>query len=86
MSRSNLTWIWNNPPKRNYIEVESLKENHTNQNKRLILESQERFKSKKHNVFTEEVNKIVWIGDDDKMIMQSIHSIETYAYGTSKDF
>ena len=33
--------------------------------------------------FTEEINKIASSSNDDK-IMQSIDSIETYAYGTSK--
>ena len=37
-----------------------------------------------HNVFTEEINKIALRSNDDKR-MQSIDSIEAYAYGTSKD-
>ena len=41
-------------------------------NNKLILKTQQRFKSERHNVSTEEVN-------------QSIDSIETYAYGTRKD-
>ena len=44
---------------------------------------QKRFKSEKHNVLTEEINKITLISNDDKR-MQSIDSIETYAYGTRK--
>ena len=36
------------------------------------------------NVFTEEINKIALSSNDDKR-MQSIDSIETYAYGTSKN-
>ena len=44
----------------------------------------QRFKSERHNVFTEETNKIVLSSNNDKRI-QSIDSIETYAYGTSKD-
>ena len=40
--------------------------------------------SEKHNVFTEEVNKIVLSANNDKRI-QSIGSIETYAYGRSKN-
>ena len=43
-----------------------------------------RFKSERHNVFTEEINKIALSSNDDKR-MQSIDSVETYAYGTSKD-
>ena len=37
-----------------------------------------------YNVFTEEINKIALSSTDDKR-MRSIDSIETYAYGTSKD-
>ena len=43
-----------------------------------------RFQSGRHNVFTEEINKVALSSSDDKR-MQSIDSIETYAYGTSKD-
>ena len=43
-----------------------------------------RFKSERHIVFTEEINKIALSSNDDKR-MQSIDSVETYAYGTSKD-
>ena len=49
-----------------------------------ILKIQQRFKSERHNVFIEEINKIALSSNDDKR-MQSIDSIETYAYGTSKD-
>ena len=45
---------------------------------------QQRFRSEKYNVFTEEFNKIALTANDDKR-MQSTDSIETYAYGTSKD-
>ena len=38
----------------------------------------------KGSVFTEETKKIALSSNDDKR-MQSIDSIETYAYGTSKD-
>ena len=48
------------------------------------LKTQKRFKSERYNVFTEEINKTSLISDDDKR-MQSIDSIKTYAYGTSKD-
>ena len=34
------------------------------ENKRLILKSQQRFKGKKHNVFTHEVNKIALSAND----------------------
>ena len=53
-------------------------------NNRLILKSQQKIRSKKHNVFTGEVNKIAVSANDDKII-QSLHSVETYAYGTTKD-
>ena len=38
----------------------------------------------KHNVFTEEINKISLSPNDDKR-MKSFDLIETYAYGTTKD-
>ena len=53
-------------------------------NNRLILKSQQRFRSKKHNIFTAEINKIAWSANADKRI-QSIDSVETYAYGTNKE-
>ena len=49
-------------------------------NNKLLLKAQLRFKSERYNVFTEEINKIVLSSNDDKR-MQSIDSIETYAYG-----
>ena len=53
-------------------------------NSKLILKTQQRFRSEKHNVFTEEINKIALSSNDDKRI-QSIDSIETYAHGMNKD-
>ena len=52
--------------------------------KRLILKTQQRFKSERHNVFNEEINKIALSSNDDKRI-QSIYLTETYSYGMSKD-
>ena len=48
------------------------------------MKTQQRFKSEKHNVFTEKINKIAFSSNDDK-IMQAIDLIEICAYGTSKD-
>ena len=64
----------------------SLRKNHKEfiRNNKSILKTQQRFKSERHNAFTEETNKIALSSNDDKRI-QSIDSIETYAYGTSKD-
>ena len=53
-------------------------------NKKLILRTLQRFRSEKLNVFTTETNKTVLSSNDDKRI-QSIDSVETYAFGTSKD-
>ena len=53
-------------------------------NNKLILKTQQRFKNERHNVFTEDINKIALSSNDEKII-QSIDSIETYAYRTSKD-
>ena len=50
---------------------------------KLILKSQQRFKSKKHIMFTEEVNKIALNASIDKRI-KSIDSMESYGHETSK--
>ena len=50
----------------------------------MILKLQQRFRSEKNNIFTEDVNKIASSGNDDKRI-QWISSIETHAYGTSRN-
>ena len=70
-----------NPLKKNNIGVDCLKE--FVKNNKVILKTQQRFKNKRHNVFTEEINKIVLSSNDDKR-MQSIDLIEACAYGTSK--
>ena len=51
---------------------------------KLILKTQQRFKSESHKVFTDEINKIVLSSGDDKR-MNSIGSIETYALGNRRD-
>ena len=49
----------------------------------LVLKRQQKSKSERHNVFTEEINKIALSSDDD-IRMQSIDLIEIYAYGMNK--
>ena len=68
------------------IDVDILKEDQKVfvKNNKLILKIQKRFKSEKYNVFTGEINKDALSSNDDKR-MQAIGSIETCAYGTSKD-
>ena len=51
---------------------------------KLILKTRQRFISERYNVFTGEINTIILRSNDNKR-MQSIYSIETYAYRTSKD-
>ena len=46
-------------------------------NDKLILETQQRFRGEKHNVYTKEINKIVLRSNNDERI-QSIDSKETY--------
>ena len=53
-------------------------------NNELILIAQKIFKSKKHNAFTEEINKIALSSNDNRK-MSSFDSRETYSYGTRKD-
>ena len=50
-----------------------------------MLKTQQRFRSEKRDVFTEEINKIALSSNDGKR-MQSINSIETYAYEMNKNF
>ena len=49
-------------------------------NDKVILKSQHRFISNKHDVYTEDVNKIVLSNDDDKRIRSS-DKITSYPYG-----
>ena len=74
-----------NYPEKKEIKIDSLKEYHKEfkRSNMLILKTQQRLKSEKHNVFTEEISKIDLSSNYDKR-MQSIDSIETYTYGTSK--
>ena len=48
---------------------------------KIILKSQQRFKSDHHNVFTEEINKVAISSNDDKRI-QNFDQIPTHAYRT----
>ena len=48
---------------------------------KIILRSQQRFKSDHHNVFTEEINKVAISSNDDKRT-QDFDGITTHAYGT----
>ena len=50
----------------------------------VILQTQQRSRSERHNVFTEEIEKITLSSNDDKRI-QSMNSIEKYSYGITKD-
>ena len=53
---------------------------------KILLKTQQTFKSDRHNVFTEEINKISSSSNDDKR-MQSNRNIciETYAHGMNKN-
>ena len=46
-------------------------------NNKLLLKSQQRFKSESHNVFIEEINKIALSSNENKSV-KSINSIETF--------
>ena len=49
---------------------------------KIILKSQQRFKSNHHKVYTEEVNKIALSSNDDKRL-QTFNVIQTYPSGTN---
>ena len=51
-------------------------------NNKIILKSQQRFKSDHHKVYTEEVNKIALSSDYDKRL-QIFNRVTTYPYGTN---
>ena len=51
-------------------------------NKKIILKSQQRFKSDYHNIYTERINKIALSSNDDKRL-QTFDKITTYPYGTN---
>ena len=51
-------------------------------NNKAVLKSQQRFKSERHDVYSEEVNKIALSSNDDKRL-QTLDKITTYPYGTS---
>ena len=49
-------------------------------NNEIILKSQQRFKSERHNLYTEEVKKIALSSNDDKRL-QTFDRITSYPYG-----
>ena len=67
------------------INTDSLKQDQKELIKdRLIFKKQQRFKSVRHNVFTEEIRKIA-LGSMDNKRVQSINLVEKYPNGMSKD-
>ena len=51
-------------------------------NNEIVLKSQQRFKSERHDVYTEEINKIALSSNDDKRL-QTFDKIISYSYGIS---
>ena len=51
-------------------------------NYKIILKSQQRFKSDYQNVYTEQINKVALSSNDDKRV-QRFDKITTYPYGTN---
>ena len=53
---------------KNKIDIGRIKENHKEfiKNNKSILKTQQRYKNERHNVFTEEINKIALNPNDDK--------------------
>ena len=50
----------------------------------MLLKTQQKFRSEMCNVFTKEISKIA-LNANDYERMKSIYSVETYAFGLSKD-
>ena len=51
-------------------------------NNEIILKVQQRLKSERHNVYTEEINKIALTSNDDKRL-QTYDKITSYPYGAN---
>ena len=51
-------------------------------NDKVILQSQQRFKSNCHNVYTEKINKMTLSSNDNKRL-QTFDKTTTYPYGTN---
>ena len=51
-------------------------------NNEIVLTSQQRFKSERHDVYAKEVNKIALSSNDDKRL-QTFDRISSYPYGAS---
>ena len=51
-------------------------------NDKVVLKSQQRFKSERHDIYTENVNKIALRNNDDKRL-PTFDKITTYPYGTN---
>ena len=68
---------------RKEINVDYLREDKIKfiEKNKVVLKTQQRFKSERHNVFTEKNS----LGSNDDKRIQSVDSIETYAHGMSKD-
>ena len=66
------------------IKRKHMFENYTDYlfNDKIILKSQQRYKSDYHNVCTEQINKIALSSNDDKRL-QTFDKITTYPYGTN---
>ena len=64
------------------IKIELQSNNYKNciLNDKVVLKSQQRFKSEKHDVYTENVNKIALSSNDDKRLI-TFDKITTYPYG-----
>ena len=50
----------------------------------MLLKTQQKLRSEMYNVFTKEISKIA-LNANDYERMKSIYSLETYAFGLSKD-
>ena len=70
---------------KNEINIDSIKKDHEEFTKRQWsnIKNTTRFKSERHIVFTDDINKITLSSNDDKRT-QWIDLIQFYAYGTSK--
>ena len=64
MFKSISSWKYNKLLEKKKIDADSLKE--ITKYKKVILKTQQRFESERHNVFIKEINKIALSSNDDK--------------------
>ena len=82
--KNKITYKKSKGTKKCFVKREIIFKNYVDSlfNDKVLLKSQQRFRSDHHKVYTEEVNKIALSSNDDKRI-QTFDKVTTYPYGTN---